>query len=452
MKRVLFPIISITAAVLVIAIGGVDNIARGQSSLPAPNNVGAANGSNLGEANVSWSTVAGATFYRIGWMADEDYRAALAEPDGEWAKEFRYSNVMNRGQTSHTVTRLTPGIKYWIIVGSHDAFYGAPQWPLQWAEVTLTGATGPITPPIVDPVEADTVAFDGSRLSSISAGGTHTCGVRQNGTVHCFGSNGRGESSPPEGEFLSVSAGGNHSCGVKADSTIVCWGSSAVPSPPEDRRFSAVSSGDSHACGLIAWPGGDARHEVICWGAPGLGRTDDWSYRYQIEMVSVGESHNCVVYRYVGGGYNPPRYPRAACWGSNEAMQQTNSAAKVVSAGGEHTCWIAQNGTVGCQGGNTSGQSTPPTVPEGDFDQDPYSYTDLSAGGAHTCAINGDGNAGQSTGTVTCWGSDLFGQATPPTGIFDDISAGKSHTCALRQDGTISCWGHNSYGQAPRPR
>ena len=47
----------------------------------------------------------------IGWMADEDYQAALLETYQEWEKEFRYSNVVNRGQTSRTVTRLTPGIK-----------------------------------------------------------------------------------------------------------------------------------------------------------------------------------------------------------------------------------------------------------------------------------------------------------------------------------------------------
>ena len=89
-------------------------------------------------------------------------------------------------------------------------------------------------------------------------------------------------------------------------------------------------------------------------------------------------------------------------------------------------------------------------MPEGDFDQELYTYTELSAGGAHTCAINGDGNATQAKGTVRCWGSNLYGQSTQPSGVFDSISAGEFHTCGLRQNGTVACWGDNSYGQTPR--
>ena len=455
MRRVLFAFTGIAAAVFIMAIGGVDNVVRSQSSLPAPTGVSAVNGDNHGEAVVSWQAVADAAYYRIGWMADEDYQAAFLEPNQEWAKEFRYSNVVNRGQTSHTITRLTPGIKYWIIVGSHDAFYGGPEWS-SWAEVTLVAAPTPTRPdggsggPVPEPQPTNSLPFDGSRYEAISSGRLHTCGVRVDGTVGCFGSDGRGQSSPPDGEFLHVSAGGNHSCGVKADNTIVCWGSSAVPSPPADRKFAAVSSGDSHACGLIAWAGGDVNHEVICWGATGLSRTDDWPSSAQIEKVSVGDNHNCVVRQYSSGGLRSVWYPKIACWGSNEANQRSASPARDVSAGGAHTCWLQQNGTVGCQGSDASGQSTTPTVPEGDFDQEPYTYTAVSAGGDHTCVINGDGNAQQAIGTARCWGSDRYGQSTPQTGTFDSISAGKFHTCGLRQDGTVTCWGDNSYGQAPR--
>ena len=32
----------------------------------------------------------------------------------------------------------------------------------------------------------------------------------------------------PQGEFTSGSAGGDHSCGVRSDSTVVCWGYNGV--------------------------------------------------------------------------------------------------------------------------------------------------------------------------------------------------------------------------------
>ena len=31
-------------------------------------------------------------------------------------------------------------------------------------------------------------------------------------------------STPPEGDFASVSAGGVHTCGVRVDGSVACWG------------------------------------------------------------------------------------------------------------------------------------------------------------------------------------------------------------------------------------
>ncbi|MXY21518.1 MAG: hypothetical protein F4Y49_09325, partial [Dehalococcoidia bacterium] len=64
---------------------------------------------------------------------------------------------------------------------------------------------------------------------SISAGGEHTCGVRSDGLVECWGSNHSllgfgGQATPPSGSFASVSAGGEHTCGVRTDGSVECWG------------------------------------------------------------------------------------------------------------------------------------------------------------------------------------------------------------------------------------
>ena len=34
---------------------------------------------------------------------------------------------------------------------------------------------------------------------------------------------------------------------------------------------------------------------------------------------------------------------------------------------------------------------------------------------------------------------------------FTQISAGVNHTCGLRTDGSVTCWGNNSFGQATPP-
>ena len=54
------------------------------------------------------------------------------------------------------------------------------------------------------------------RRQSPCAGGFHTCGVRTDGSVECWGSNEDvggnevGQATPPSGEFASVSAGWVH--------------------------------------------------------------------------------------------------------------------------------------------------------------------------------------------------------------------------------------------------
>ena len=64
----------------------------------------------------------------------------------------------------------------------------------------------------------------GSNFASVSAGGSHACGVMTGGAVACWGYDWSGKATPPEGQFASVSAGGNHTCGMKTDGAVACWG------------------------------------------------------------------------------------------------------------------------------------------------------------------------------------------------------------------------------------
>ena len=53
------------------------------------------------------------------------------------------------------------------------------------------------------------------------------------GSVAWWGSSGR--ITPPAGEFASVSAGGKHTCGVRMDGSVSCWGNNSYrqATPPE---------------------------------------------------------------------------------------------------------------------------------------------------------------------------------------------------------------------------
>ena len=61
-------------------------------------------------------------------------------------------------------------------------------------------------------------------LETLSAGAYHSCAVKSDGTLACWGWDVYGQSTPPGGAFTQVSSGSNHSWGLKSDGTLACWG------------------------------------------------------------------------------------------------------------------------------------------------------------------------------------------------------------------------------------
>ena len=153
-----------------------------------------------------------------------------------------------------------------------------------------------------------------TEFASVSAGGEHTCGVRVDGSVACWGGDRFGQSTPPEGEFASVSAGQNHTCGLRVDGSAACWGYDLDgQSTPAEGEFASVSSGVEHTCGLRV------DGSAACWGFglchghdPGVGvrlrqrgvephlRVDCGRLRRLLGFGFLGPVHASV------GGNSPP--------------------------------------------------------------------------------------------------------------------------------------------------
>ena len=194
--------------------------------------------------------------------------------------------------------------------------------------------------------------------------------------------------------------------------------------------------------------------------------TEPVRYECQPRIISAGGEHTCAIH---DNGV-------LKCWGRNNYGQLGDgtyntivtpkqilaSRVKSVSAGRDYTCAVLNTGAVQCWGRNLHGQL-------GDNSKNtrrvPVQVVDLtngvrtvSSGAAHTCAII------DSTGALKCWGWDGEGevgdtkvhggnealvphQVTGLTSGVRSVSTGDWHTCAIDSAGALKCWGYNTNGQ-----
>ena len=261
---------------------------------------------------------------------------------------------------------------------------------------------------------------------------------------------------------LSISAGAYHTCALADDNQVYCWGwndfgqvgdgtsgtDRIVPTTVNTSSYSglngktvlAISAGGYHNCAIAD------NNQVYCWGSNFSGQIGD------------------------GTSYFNRLVPTAVDTGSTSGLN--GKTVLVVSAGSNHTCAIASNNQAYCWGYNGRGQigdstlGTDRLVPTAVNTGLPSGLNGktvlaISAGGYHTCAIANDNQA-------YCWGQNNYGQIgdntsgtdyliptavnTGPTSGLNgktalSISAGGYRTCVIASDKQTYCWGQNNSGQ-----
>jgi alpha-tubulin suppressor-like RCC1 family protein len=245
---------------------------------------------------------------------------------------------------------------------------------------------------------------------ALAAGHSHTCALRGDGSIVCWGSNYYGESTPPSGTFKQLSAGTSFTCALRTDGTPQCWGASFATGYVPQGTYTQLVSGDQQSCGLTA------SGQAECWGNTYYGWPPE-----PFTQLSLGWGHGCGL-RADGSIY---------CWTTSWPPQSSppgGAGYRKVAAGGAHDCAITADRNAVCWG-ETRG--TPPAGP----------FVDIVAGYQHACGL-------RSNGTVACWGMT---HGSPPPGAFVAITANSYHSCAMRGDGSVACWGQDDSGQSTVP-
>ena len=329
------------------------------------------------------------------------------------------------------------------------------------------------TPAAAGPVDLGA----GRTATALAVGDYHTCAVLDDGTVRCWGYGNEGQlgyasrnhvgdnEHPSElgpvnigvgRTATAITAGGNHTCALRDDGTVLCWGlgeygqlgnggtaSIGDNEQPGDRTVDlggqpaiAVTAGAFHSCALLA------DGSVRCWGLGGNGQLGYGATSAVIDPATRADPVD------LGG------------------------QAKAITAGASHTCAVLTDGAVRCWGLNDLGQlGYASTISIGDNEAPSAAgpvdlgagrtAIAISAGGEHTCVVLDDG-------TVRCWGSALYGQlgygnldnigdneapaSTGPVELGEGetakgVAAGIYHTCVRLSDGGVRCWGNGADGR-----
>ncbi len=286
---------------------------------------------------------------------------------------------------------------------------------------------------------------------AVTAGEAHTCALKNNGTVFCWGENNEGQLGlGPSGSSdfpaqvgtetdwsqIEASRSGDHTCGIRAGS-LFCWGRNDHGQlgvgedelEPRDAPtligpesvWADVSLGELITCAIRT------DGTIWCWGNGGQGRTGHGDEMRREVPAQVGTDTD---------------------WAD-------------VDTGVDHVCALKTDGSLWCWGRNPAG-------PLGVGDEDPRlvptqagTATDwirVSGGDQSTCGIRSDGT----NNGLFCWGFNGQGQiglteasnkvVPTPVGTAGDwlpeaLSMGSNVMCAGRATGIVECTGENVSAQ-----
>ncbi len=336
---------------------------------------------------------------------------------------------------------------------------------------------------------------------SIEAASHHACAIVGGDSLICWGDNADGQlgdgtteesralpeavsglSNVPDG-IRAVHGGHDHTCALKGDGTMWCWGANEAGQlgdgsgvgQLEPVQVAGLSDVDNFDCARSHCCAATSEGAVSCWGygesgqlGNGMSVSRDTPVKVTLpgpaRLVGVGDHHSCTILK----------DERVFCWGANSKGRLGNSTLTSSSRPNEIPDFLATPGSVLDMGADTTVLSKPKktalvwgsnefgeygngtrSIQVSPFPIDTSArFTSVDTGWYHSCAIGDDS-------LVYCWGANEYGQAgrgdkedvSAPSVVagiqdIDLIATGNNHTCVHTLQNEIYCWGSNSDGQS----
>jgi alpha-tubulin suppressor-like RCC1 family protein len=284
--------------------------------------------------------------------------------------------------------------------------------------------------------------------AAVGLGQFVTCICDRSGQAWCWGQNSFGELGigkistpgalvptqvPGVTDCVQIAGGAQHTCVVRTDGTVSCWGSNDSGQVGQPKSMPIVTSATTVA-GLTAAAevqGGEkytcARNTdmtVACWGDNSLGQLGDGTNVSRAAPMPVTGLAADVLEIAVGRFSVCARHSSGAvsCWGSNSNGQLGNGNhedsnvpvdvvgipdATQLAVGLQHACAARSTGIVSCWGSNSEGQLGDGEISKVDSlmpvdVQGIAQVSSIAAGSVHTCARDSAG--------LACWGENLVNQ------------------------------------------
>ena len=347
-----------------------------------------------------------------------------------------------------------------------------------------------------------TMSTTGGFLSDatvVAGGAGHACAIVSGGKVKCWGLNETGQLGTgdvtPAGDPQSVlglpttatalALGVSHSCALRDNGAVYCWGNhnGKTIDPSVDpatlaltpvqiaglmtSNIKQISAGNDHTCAL------DDQGRVFCWGQNGSGQLGHNSNTDDPNPTQVNLGGVQATQVVASNGFSCAIAGNVKCWGDNSRGELGNGgggnssspvdtglagATQLASGNGASVCALVGGGAIKCWGANNRGQlgiagSTtdqnspmPSAITSG--------ATQLVGGAEHFCAQVG--------ADVECWGSNQFGiladmtltdSSTPKvvSGLTGGtLASGQGAVYYLMPNMGIRAWGGNYDGQLGR--